>query len=41
LDKNKVFKEENFEGLFKFGIGSKKGDPTQTVRYAALFFSLA
>jgi sacsin len=32
-----VFKEENFEGLFKFGIGSKKGDPTQTGRFGLGF----
>jgi len=32
-----VFKEENFEGLFRFGIGSKKGDPTQTGRFGLGF----
>jgi len=32
-----VFKEENFEGLFHFGVGSKKGDPTQTGRFGLGF----
>ena len=32
-----VFKEENFDGLFRFGVGSKRGDPTQTGRFGLGF----
>ena len=32
-----VFQEENFEGLFRFGVGSKRGDPTQTGRFGLGF----
>ena len=32
-----VFQEENFEGLFRFGVGSKCGDPTQTGRFGLGF----
>jgi len=35
-----VFKEENFEGLFRFGVGSKRGDPTQTGRFGLGFNSV-
>lgn len=32
-----MFSEANFEGLFKFGVGSKRGDPTQTGRFGLGF----
>ena len=32
-----VFREENFDGLFAFGVGSKRGDPTQTGRFGLGF----
>ena len=35
-----IFREEDFAGLFQFGVGSKRGDPTKTGRFGLGFNSV-